>query len=327
MNATLTFRLPADMLPDTSLLNTAGRHFLPLMNGLEPTAYCSADGEVIIQHHLGLSYQFSFFQSHLLHPMSASLQLSEKGFVFFYGLNGNVNFGIAGFDHAVHALQQMQVGVEASKGEHHFFVPTGIHRYYLIWISEPFMEMAEKVFPGLSFLRGNPNQRPEGKEVPYCLYTQKDSNVFSRLGGTTLEHFKRHLFYEQQLYQLLGLYHRRLVRFAEQPFDYAQEVVEKAFNYLRQHYLEPGLDLATIAHAADVSVSGLVKAFSRSSLKVHLVINDLRMGKARELLNDPALTISEVATITGCHDQSHFTKLFKQRYLKTPNEYRKNLFW
>ncbi len=327
MSIPITFQLPPEMLPAPGLLKAPGRNFLPLHRGLESLAYRKAASEVIVQHLSGIGFHFSFFQVHGADSYSGNLHLPEKGFVVFFGLNGNVNFGFKDIDYAVHALQQMQVSVAVPAGDHHFFIQHGIHRFYMAWFSEAWMSLAEKTLPDLDYLRTPIHLRADGLEIPYCLYTQKDSNIFSRLARTGYSHLKLHVFYQQQLLQLMALYEPRLKQFTQHTGHPTEEIYLRAVDHIRAHYLDPGLDLPAIALASNVSVSGLVKALRRRGFKAHLFINDLRMAKARELLGQSDLSFGEIATYVGCHDPSHFTKLFKKTYLRTPKEYRKDLLW
>lgn len=54
-------------------------------------------------------------------------------------------------------------------------------------------------------------------------------------------------------------------------------------------------------------------------------INHLRLQKARSLLKDSELHISEIAYDTGFRDPNYFTRLFVKFYGKTPTEYRNAL--
>lgn len=54
-------------------------------------------------------------------------------------------------------------------------------------------------------------------------------------------------------------------------------------------------------------------------------LNDLRLEKARELLEDDQcfLQIKEIGNKVGLANDSHFTRDFKKKYGLTPSEYRK----
>ena len=51
-------------------------------------------------------------------------------------------------------------------------------------------------------------------------------------------------------------------------------------------------------------------------------IKEIRLDAACSMLKETNLTVSEVAQQTGFYDASHFARLFKERFLQTPTEYR-----
>ena len=52
-------------------------------------------------------------------------------------------------------------------------------------------------------------------------------------------------------------------------------------------------------------------------------LQDLRLEKARELLEDSFLQIREIGFKVGMSDQSHFIHDFKRKYGMTPSEHRR----
>ena len=53
------------------------------------------------------------------------------------------------------------------------------------------------------------------------------------------------------------------------------------------------------------------------------VVMDIRMDKARNLLNNSNESIENVAYKIGYHNVEHFNRLFKRKYSITPMEYKK----
>ncbi|WP_432823862.1 helix-turn-helix domain-containing protein [Trichloromonas sp.] len=54
-------------------------------------------------------------------------------------------------------------------------------------------------------------------------------------------------------------------------------------------------------------------------------LNDLRIGKARELLADGRQSLLEIALASGFSNQFHFIRTFKKLTSLTPGAYRKSL--
>lgn len=61
-----------------------------------------------------------------------------------------------------------------------------------------------------------------------------------------------------------------------------------------------------------------------SGISISDYIQNIRLEKAKVLLNETALTISEVAYATGFSSPSYFSTSFKNKYSKTPKAYRSN---
>jgi AraC family transcriptional regulator len=80
-----------------------------------------------------------------------------------------------------------------------------------------------------------------------------------------------------------------------------------------------GLEITTIARAAQVSPVRLVRSFRRAyGISLARFIRVLQMQRALSLLSDPAISISTVAAEAGFSDQSHMTRAFAQTYGVTP---------
>ena len=50
-------------------------------------------------------------------------------------------------------------------------------------------------------------------------------------------------------------------------------------------------------------------------------INNLKIERAKELLTSGLYTVSDVAELSGFHDESYFSREFKKHSGKTPKEY------
>lgn len=51
----------------------------------------------------------------------------------------------------------------------------------------------------------------------------------------------------------------------------------------------------------------------------------IRIEKAKLLLHNPQLRISQIAEMVGYQDEKYFSKVFKKQEGRTPNEFRKDL--
>jgi transcriptional regulator GlxA family with amidase domain len=98
--------------------------------------------------------------------------------------------------------------------------------------------------------------------------------------------------------------------------------LHEIFEYLRSN-LHRELSLAEIAGAVGLSPSrlaSLVKSATGQSPGQYL--KDIRLARARELLEGTMMSVKEVMLCVGMRDKSHFTRDFKKRYDLSPREYR-----
>lgn len=101
----------------------------------------------------------------------------------------------------------------------------------------------------------------------------------------------------------------------------SRALLKKALAYLYEHYPEE-LTLDSIASALYVSQSYLRKVFfNEIHSSVGVVLEDVRLEKACELLEKNMYYISDIAEMTGYHNPTYFTKVFKRRFQMTPSQY------
>ncbi len=99
-------------------------------------------------------------------------------------------------------------------------------------------------------------------------------------------------------------------------------IIQKVLLHLRSNISEP-LNLAKIAKAAGCSKSWLVTIFMRHTGKGPVShLNELRIEKAKELLRNTNLSISEIAASTGFNSQMYFSIAFKKATKFSPSGFR-----
>jgi AraC family transcriptional regulator len=83
------------------------------------------------------------------------------------------------------------------------------------------------------------------------------------------------------------------------------------------------LALEEIASSAYLSEYYFARLFKQiTGVTPHVYLANLRLERARKLLAETALAISEIAAMVGYQSQSHFTKMFKSVTGVTPRAYR-----
>lgn len=101
-----------------------------------------------------------------------------------------------------------------------------------------------------------------------------------------------------------------------------ETVIDMIKHYIAENY---GKDISRNEIAASVFLSpDYVSKLFRVATGVHLkdYVNDVRIKKAKELLIDDSITVSEAASFVGMDNFSYFSTLFKKTTGLSPREYK-----
>jgi YesN/AraC family two-component response regulator len=101
--------------------------------------------------------------------------------------------------------------------------------------------------------------------------------------------------------------------------------IRRALAFLREHFAEE-LTLDSVACEAALSRSHFCRLFHHETgVPFHEYLHQLRVGRAKALLAERHLRVSEVAYTVGFNDLSHFDRTFRRIVGKSPTEYRTSL--
>jgi len=99
-------------------------------------------------------------------------------------------------------------------------------------------------------------------------------------------------------------------------------IVKNAMAYIEANYTKK-LTLGEVAEKTYVSQWHLSKLLNRhTGQSFSDILNHVRIERAKELLQDPALRIGEIAEQVGFLDIAHFSRVFKKQEGVSANEYR-----
>lgn len=100
--------------------------------------------------------------------------------------------------------------------------------------------------------------------------------------------------------------------------------IASAVLYIHEHYKEPIMikELAEKYHMTYNWFIRCFKDFTGSSPQAYLT--DMRIEKAKDLLNNKSFQIAEIAELVGYSDPLYFSRIFKKKNGCSPNEYKKN---
>lgn len=101
-----------------------------------------------------------------------------------------------------------------------------------------------------------------------------------------------------------------------------QPLVAKAVNYLLEHYSED-ISLVTVARELNISPGYFSRLFKEEigvPFKSYLIA--IRMDKAKQLLSQNGLAVSQVAAAVGYADPNYFSEAFRKHEGISPSEYK-----
>lgn len=103
----------------------------------------------------------------------------------------------------------------------------------------------------------------------------------------------------------------------------SEELVERAAEHLRKN-VSARTSVAQLASSAGLSESHFAAVFRRRmGVPVNTYQTQLRMARARELLDTTSRPVAEVAAECGYNDPFYFTRQFRTVHGTTPSAYRK----
>lgn len=110
-----------------------------------------------------------------------------------------------------------------------------------------------------------------------------------------------------------------------QPKDAEPVTIARARQFIEDHQADD-LSLADVARAVNTSTFYFCKLFKKATgLNYTEYLSQLRIEKAKNLLLNPSLRVSEIAYETGFQTLTHFNRVFKRITSQSPTSYRKRL--
>lgn len=104
-----------------------------------------------------------------------------------------------------------------------------------------------------------------------------------------------------------------------------EKTVIQCKKYIDEHYMDD-LSLEYLAEKVNLNTN-YFSVFFKNNLGVKFTqyLQDIRMNKARELLEKGDMRIYEISEMIGYHDVKYFIKVFKKEFDISPDEYRQSI--
>lgn len=123
--------------------------------------------------------------------------------------------------------------------------------------------------------------------------------------------------------KVMSLFYGILDRLAQEA-DAQKDVLSPVLRYLEEHYADPQLSGAVLAEQGQISEVYLRQLFrARFGVAPKQYVTELRMQKARQLLEEGSSAVGEVAAACGFTAVHHFCRTFKVLVGQTPTDYRR----
>lgn len=146
------------------------------------------------------------------------------------------------------------------------------------------------------------------------LYTEDHEYVMNILQAQNIEETKK------QLYAFIEEICRLVKEQAEDP---GTALFKKIVSYVEEFYADPDLSVSSVANHLGMNLSYVSKYFSKQAGSGLLdYINKVRCNRAKPMIAETALSISEIAKQVGYQDTNSFIRIFKKYEGITPGNYR-----
>ena len=156
------------------------------------------------------------------------------------------------------------------------------------------------------------------------LYVEGIDSIEKRLTQLVGEYMQKLIYHEAMCGHLLAECIFDALRFSQMGNQGAQKVTgDRIISFIYDHYSE-SLTNETVGRALGYHpnyVSFLVK--SMTGMPLHRYVLHLRLMNAASLLENTAMSVSEVAARCGFCDAAYFSGYFKKHFGVAPSEYRK----
>jgi two-component system response regulator YesN len=162
--------------------------------------------------------------------------------------------------------------------------------------------------------------------VSICLsyITEMGGDIESVLGKdfSPLTGIKGKTSLEESFNRLMDIFKKTSESFREGRTTRTSKIVDSVKGYIRQNYMDSELSVEKIARNIYLDSSYIRKVFAKElNTTVVDFITNVRMLKAKELLQSGNLKLADLSEMVGYSDPGYFSKCFKKHFGMSPSEY------
>ena len=109
---------------------------------------------------------------------------------------------------------------------------------------------------------------------------------------------------------------------AQRCTGFSADLAERVSSFLQRNYYHQ-ISTQVVAQALGFEPSYFAKTFKRhAGRSLSSILRQIRLTKSIELLDNPYLSVQEIAGRTGFSDASYFIKVFRDSHGTTPTRFR-----
>ncbi len=167
---------------------------------------------------------------------------------------------------------------------------------------------------------------------PYILYATENDEDLKHIILRMIDESSRKqyaydtsikLYLEQLFIQIIRKY-GMLARVSAAINNFQNENIVAILGYISVNYKNLTLkEVAVFFNYSEAHLCRMLKEYTGKTFGA--IIAELQMKRAKELIDEGNLNMTEIGQEVGCFDSSHFNKKFKKIYNISPNEYKKSL--
>ena len=176
------------------------------------------------------------------------------------------------------------------------------------------------------------------RQKPTAVQFERAADELEKLGAGSERDQLREVYFQtpvvsakklDSILSLLGIFAEHLSmksnQIAMQQANSEPPVITRAKQFIREHQTED-LSLGQVAKAVNTSTFYFCKLFKKATgLNFTDFLSRTRIEKAKNLLLNPNLRVSEIAFEIGFQSLTHFNRVFKRVVGQSPTEYRAQL--
>ena len=163
----------------------------------------------------------------------------------------------------------------------------------------------------------------EVQQVCYTHLTERGIQAYKFMNGDKFYRLEKNA--ERSIVDII----RYVTYLLDSMFDYEEEIqkshtlIERINAFIREHYME-NISRNEVAEEFCLTPEYLSKMYKKKTgMRIQDYINENRISQARRLLENPDMSVSDVAVAVGMDNFSYFSTLYRKYTGMTPVEYRK----